>query len=364
MRIKEAMRGHVAEQSSMLCLISIESRVAVDHPLRTIKRLADEALSQLGRTFSRMYAKHGRPSVPPERLLKALLLMALHSVRSERQLCEHLEYNLLFRWFLDMDAVEPSFDASTFSHNRERLLHHEVAPRFLCAVIAQAKAAGLMSAEHFSVDGTLIEAWASIKSFRPRGRDDSDGQGWGDFVGEQRTNDTHESKTDPEARLMRKGNGREAKLSYSGHALMENRHGLLVDLRIAQADGRAERDVALQMFDAALANGTRTTVAADRGYDTRDFVARCRQRRLTPHIAQNVSNGRRSAIDGRTTRHAGYRMSLRARMLIEKIFGWVKTVGRLRRTRFRGKRRTQLAATMVAAAYNLLRMSRLLANSP
>lgn len=362
-RIKVAMRGHVAEQSSMLCLISIESRVASDHPLRTIKRLADQALRELSRTFSRMYARDGRPSVPPERLLKALLLMAFHSVRSERQLCEQLDYNLLFRWFLDMDAVEPSFDASTFSHNRERLLRHEVATRFLCAVIAQAKAAGLMSAEHFSVDGTLIEAWASIKSFRPKGKDDSDGKGWGDFAGEQRTNDTHESKTDPEARLMRKGRGREAKLSYSGHALMENRHGLLVDLRIAEANGRAERDVALQMLDAAVANGGRATVAADRGYDTGDFVARCRQRGLTPHVAKNESGRRRSAIDGRTTRHVGYRMSLRARMLIEKIFGWVKSVGGLRRSRFKGKQRTQLAATMVAVAYNLLRMSRLLVST-
>lgn len=356
------MRGQVAEQSSMLCLISIESRVASDHPLRAIKRLADDALRCLGRTFNRMYAEHGRPSVPPERLLKSLLLMALHSVRSERQLSEQLDYNLLFRWFLDMDAVEPSFDASTFSHNRERLLRHEVATRFLCAVIGQAKAAGLMSAEHFSVDGTLIEAWASIKSFRPKGQDDSDGKGWGGFAGEPRTNETHESKTDPEARLMRKGFGREAKLSFSGHALMENRHGLLVDLRIAEANGWAEREVALQMLDAAVVDGSRATVAADRAYDTRDFVAQCRRRGLTPHVAQNQSR-RRSAIDGRTTRHVGYRMSLRARMLIEKIFGWVKSVGGLRRTRFRGKRRTQLAATMVAAAYNLLRISRLLVST-
>lgn len=345
----------------MSCLASLESRIPRPHPLRSIKRMADEALLRLGPVFDRMYAKAGRPSVPPERLLKSLLLIALHSIRSERMFCEQLEFNLLFRWFLDMDMVEHGFDPSTFSRNRERLLEHDVSGQFFGAVLDQARRAGLLGSEHFSVDGTLIEAWASVKSFRPKGAGDSDSNGWGDFGGQKRSNETHESKTDPEAKLMRKGNGREAKLSFSGHASMDNRNGLVVDLRIAEANGFAEREVALQMMEEAQSGDGRVTLGADKAYDSRDFVAACRARGITPHVAQNQHARRRSAIDRRTTRHPGYRASQRVRMRIEQIFGWMKSIGGLRRTRFRGKRRTQLAATIVAAAYNLLRLSRLLA---
>lgn len=339
----------------MLCLISAESRVPHDHPLRAVKALADVALKRLSPVFDAMYADTGRPSVPPERLLKGMLLIALHSVRSERQFCEQLNYNLLFRWFLDMDMLEEAFDASTFSRNRERLLEHEVAAHFFTAV--REEAAELMSGEHFSVDGTLLEAWASMKSFRPKDDEGGDNNGWGDFRGQKRSNDTHASKTDPESKLMRKGNGREAKLCFMGHALMENRNGLLIDLRVSQANGRAERETALEML-AEHAHG-RATVGADRGYDTKDFVARAREQNVTPHVAKNENARRRSAIDGRTTRHEGYRISQTIRMRIEQVFGWIKSVGGLRRTRYRGSRRTQLAAYMVGAAYNLLRMSRL-----
>ena len=266
-------------------------------------------------------------------------------------------HNLLFRWFLDMDMLEDSFDPSTFTKNRQRLMEHEVAAEFFGAVLGQARDEGLVSREHFSVDGTLIEAWASMKSFRPKGQDDADNNGWGEFKGQRRSNDTHESKTDPEARLLRKGRGREAKLCFTGHALMDNRNGLLVDLRVSQADGYAERNVALQMLQ-ELGEG-RATVGADRAYDTKDFVARCRQAVVTPHVAQNENARRRSAIDGRTTRHQGYRISQRIRMRIEQIFGWIKSVGGLRRTRFRGRRKTQHAAYMVGAAYNLLRLARM-----
>lgn len=339
----------------MLCLMSPESRVPKDHPLRAIRKLADVALSTLADDFDAMYAESGRPSVPPERLLKASLLIALYSVRSERQFCEQLEYNLLFRWFLDMDMLEPAFDASTFSKNRERLMEHDVAAAFFLAI--RAEAADLMSREHFSVDGTMLEAWASMKSFRPKDEAEGDNNGWGDFRGKRRSNETHQSKTDPEARLLRKGRGREAKLCYLGHALMENRHGLLVDLRVSEANGYAERELALDMLSEHVER--RATVGADRGYDTRDFVAGCRELEVTPHVVKYEHARRRSAIDGRTTRHAGYALSLQIRMQIERIFGWVKTVGGLRRTRFRGRRKTQFAAYLVGAAYNLLRVARL-----
>lgn len=340
----------------MLCLVSPESRVPKDHPLRAVKKLADKALRELSPVFDEMYADSGRPSVPPERLLKGLLLIALYSLRSERQLCEQLEYNLLFRWFLDMDMMEAAFDASTFSRNRERFMEHEVAALFFAAVRDQG--ANLMSAEHFSVDGTLIEAWASLKSFRPKGDDGGDGNGWGDFRGKKRSNDTHESKTDPEAKLARKGDGQAAKLSFCAHALMENRNGLLVDLLITEANGMAERDAALAMLD-QREHGSRATLGADKGYDTRDFVASCRERGITPHVARNAHARRRSAIDGRTTRHIGYELSQRVRKRIEQIWGWAKTTAGFRRTRYRGVRRTQLAGYMVGSAYNLLRIARL-----
>lgn len=352
------MRGEVPQQSSMLCLVSAEDRIPAEHPLRLIKKVADEVLRELSPVFDGMYAEGGRRSIPPERLLKALLLQALFTIRSERQICEQLQYNLLYRWFLDMDMIEEAFDATSFSKNRDRLLEHEVAAQFFGLVVARARAENLMSSDHFSVDGTMIEAWASTKSFRPKDDDDSDNNGWGDFRGEKRSNETHESKTDPESRLWRKGKGRESKLCFAGNALMENRNGLLVDFRINEMSGLIEREAALAMLDANVSKGRRVTVGADRGYDTRDFVADLRARGVVPHIAQNVSK-RRSALDGRTTRHATYEISQRTRKRIEEIFGWMKTVGGLRRTRFRGVERTQFAAHMIGAAYNLLRMARL-----
>ena len=339
---------------------SIEERIPSNHPVRRIKGLADRALASLEPTFAAMYAERGRPSVPPERLLKAQLLIALYSVRSDRQFCEQLEYNLLFRWFLDLEMDEEAFDASTFSQNRERLLRHEVAEQFLAAVVLEAKKARLLSADHFSLDGTLIEAWASLKSFRPKDEPPSgDGNGWSDFRGSRRSNETHESKTDPEAKLMRKGDGHEARLCFSGHVLMENRNGILLDLRVAPATGFAERQEGLGLLS-SVSGGRRKTVAADKGYDTRDFVASCRELGLTPHVAQNRHARRRSALDGRTTRQRGYRASQVVRRRIETIFGWLKSYGGLRKTRFRGVARVQLAARLAAAAYNLLRMSRLL----
>jgi transposase len=350
----------------MLSLISPEQRVPADHPLRRVKRLADDALAALSPTFDVMYGDKGRPSIPPERLLKSTLLMAFYSVRSERLFCEQLDYNLLFRWFLDMSMVEDSFDHSTFSKNRERLLEHGVAKKFLAEIVERARAARLMSDDHFTVDGTLIEAWASIKSFRPKDENPDDrrppddpGNPTVNFHGEKRSNETHQSTTDPESKLYRKG-GREAKLSYCGNVLMENQNGLIVDLRVEQADGYAERRGALAMVDEAVPNPERVTLGADAGYDTSDFVGACRERGITPHIAQTRDTRRRSAVDGRTTRHAGYAMSQRIRKRVEEIFGWAKTVACFRKTRFRGRARTQLAAHLVASAYNLLRIAKLL----
>jgi transposase len=350
------MRGQSSNQSSMICLVSPETSVPVDHPIRALKQVADAALATLSDVFEQMYAATGRPSVPPERLLKGQLLIALYSIRSERQLCEQLQYNLLFRWFLDMDMLESAFDASTYSRNRDRLMKHDVAAAFFSAVRDQGR--DLMSHEHFSVDGTLIEAWASLKSFRRKDDDDEgDNNGWGSFRGERRSNETHESKTDPDARLMRKGNGQPAKLSFMGHALVENRHGLLVDLRVSTATGKAEREVALEMLD-DHERPIRTTLGADRAYDTREFVDDCRELGVTPHVAQNTTN-RRSALDGRTTRHVGYSISQRLRMRIEQVFGWGKTIGGLRRTRVRGLARTQFGTYLIGAAYNLLRIANL-----
>jgi transposase len=353
------MRGRTEEQTSMLMLVSPESRIPKDHPIRRIKKLADEALREMSPLFDQMYEEGGRPSVPPERLLKATLLMALFSVRSERQLCEQLDYNLMFRWFLDMNMEEPTFVATVFTKNRERLLAHDVGARFLGEVVRQARKAKLMSAEHFSVDGTLIDAWASMKSFRPKDEDDDgDGNGWGDFRGTKRSNETHESKTDPDAKLMRKGNGQPAKLCFSANVLMENRSGLVVDMALVAATGHAERDTALAMLE-RLGGTARLTVGADRGYDTASFVEDCRKFGVSPHVAQHT-NRRRSAIDGRTTRHGGYSASQRVRKRIESIFGWMKTTAGFARTRVRGIARTQLAAQFVGAAYNLIRLARAL----
>jgi len=361
------MRGTDDKQASMFSVVSPERRIPPDHPLRRIKAMADEILAQLSSTFDAMYSNVGRPSIPPERLLKSQILIALYSVRSDRQFCEQLDYNLLFRWFLDMNADEPTFDASSFSRNRDRLLDHDVAAKFFGAVVAQARAAHLMSHDHFTVDGTLIDAMASVKSFRrkdeasDREPPDDPGNPTVNFHGEKRSNETHASTTDPEAKLARKGRGKESKLSYSAHALMENRNGLIVDFRVEEANGYAERRTAIEMLYENAVKDRSITVAGDAGYDTADFVADCRAINVTPHIAQTRDARRRSAIDGRTTRHAGYLVSQRKRKLVEEIFGWMKTVGGFRRTRFKGRRRTQLAATIVAAAYNLLRVCRLLA---
>jgi transposase len=359
------MRGKTSPQTSMLFLKSPEEVVPKDHPIRRVKQQADAALRELNGVFEAMYAEGGRQSVPPERLLKASLLMALYTVRSERMFCEQLGYNLLFRWFLDMDMAEAPFDHSTFSKNRARLMEHDVAAQFFVQVVAQAKAAGLMSAEHFTVDGTLIESWASMKSFKKKhsGKppsDDGPSNPTVDFRGEKRSNDTHESTTDPEAKLMRKGNGKEAKLCFSAHSLMENRNGILVGLRIDEANGYAERRSALQLLDDTKVTSGRITLGADKGYDTRDFIAACRERNVTPHVAQNHGSRRRSAIDGRTTQSDGYAISQRVRKRVEEIFGWMKTVGGFRKTRFRGIERTQFAGYLVGCAYNLVRLSRLL----
>jgi transposase len=358
------VRGHDDKQATMFSVISPERRIPEDHPLRAVKRMADEILVGLSPTFDAMYSAVGRPSIPPERLLKSQVLMAFYTVRSDRQFCEQLDYNLLFRWFLDMNADEPTFDASSFSRNRDRLLEHDVAAKFFAAVVEQARAAHLMSHDHFTVDGTLIEAWASLKSFRRKDEEPEDrkppddpGNPTVNFHGEKRSNETHASTTDPESRLARK-KGKESKLSYSGHALMENRNGLLVDFRIEPADGFAERRAALEMLEDNVTKERRITVAGDKGYDTADFVRDCREINVTPHVAQN-SNRRRSAIDDRTTRHPGYLVSQRKRKRVEEIFGWMKTVANFQRTRYKGLQRTQMAAWFVGAAYNLLRICRL-----
>ena len=364
------MRGQREPQVTMLAFIDLESRVPPDHPLRTIKALADSALAELSPVFDTMYAEVGRPSISPERLLKSSLLIALYSVRSERAFCEELDYNLLFRWFLDMALVEPSFDATTFTKNRLRLLRHAVGQQLFDEVVAEAQLRGLLSDEHFTVDGTLIEAAASLKSFQrrdgeaPTTTDDDPGNPSVDFRGERRSNVTHRSRTDSEARLLRKGKGKEAKLVFLAHALMENRNGLVVDFQVTEATGRAERETVPVLLDAARERGFRPrTLGADKGYDSRDCVAAMRSRRVTPHVAQNRS-GRSSAIDGRTTRHAGYAVSQRLRKRVEEIFGWMKTVGGFRRTRYRGVDRTGLAGYLVATAYNLVRLSRLLLRPP
>jgi transposase len=351
----------------MLSLVTPEKRVPEDHPLRQVKSLAEDALRTLSPVFEQMYSSVGRPSIPPERLLKATLLMALYTVRSERMLCEQIEYNLLFRWFLDMNMDEATFDPTTFTKNRQRLLEHDVARLFFQAVVGQADAAGLMSREHFTVDGTLIEAWASLKSFRPKDEKPGDrpppddpGNPTVNFRGEKRSNTTHQSTTDPESRLARK-KGKESKLSYSQHVLMENRNGLVVDVRIDEAMGKAEVTNALQMLSELPDRVGRRTLAGDKGYDTKEFVQWTRAMNVTPHVAKNEYPGRSSALDDRTTRHAGYEVSQRIRKRVEEIFGWTKTVGNFRRTRYKGQARTSMASFFVGAAYNLLRMGRLMA---
>ena len=357
------MRGTNDKQSSMLVLMSPDSLVPADHPAREIKRLADECLTKLSPVFDEMYAQMGRPSIPPERLLKSMVLIALYSVPSERMFCERLRYDLLFRWFLDMSMVEGTFDASTFSRNRERLLKHEVAHRFLQQVFQFAEENKLTSSDHFSVDGSLVQAWASMKSFRPKEEKDDDrgdGNGWADFTGQERKNDTHESTTDPEAKLFRKGNGQEARLCFAEHILMENRNGLIVDIAVRPSVGVTESEAALDLVMRSVPLDRPISIGGDKGYDNRGFIQGCRQLGATPHVAQNIHAHHRSAIDGRTTRHWGYRVSQVVRRRIESIFGWKKTVGGSRRTRYRGVARTDFFSTMVAVAYNLLRIARLL----
>lgn len=357
------MRGTDEPQGAMFSYVSLEARVPADHPLRSIRAMTDRALGRLSRRFGSLYARVGRPSIPPEQLLRALLLQCLHTVRSERLLMEQLEYNLLFRWFVGLGVDDRVWDVTVFTKNRQRLLAGDVAQAFFEAVLAEARASGLLSDEHFTVDGTLIEAWAGHKSFRPKDEDDGDAAGGGserDFRGEQRRNETHASTTDPDARLYRKGNGKEAKLVHMGHAVTDNRHGLVVGTRVTTATGTAECEAARAMLKQRRRRGRRATAGGDKGYDQREFVARLRKQGITPHVAQNTSR-RRSAIDARTTRHPGYEISQWKRKAIEQVFGWVKTVGGLRKARHRGTPRVGWAFTFTATAYNLVRMRRLLA---
>jgi transposase len=328
----------------------------------------NEALSALEREFAGLYSPIGRPSIPPEKLLRAMLLQAFYSIRSERLLMERLEYDLLFRWFVGIGVDDAAWDHSVFSKNRDRLLEGDIAAKFLAAVLAQSKVKKLLSSDHFSVDGTLIEAWASMKSVKPKdGSGEPPTQGGGrnaeaDFHGQKRSNDTHASTTDPDARLYRKGKGKETKLCFIGHGLMENRHGLLVDACLTQADGHAERVAALHMIEPRADRPTAITLGADKAYDTEDFVNELRSMKVTAHVAQNTS-GRSSAIDGRTTRHGGYVVSQRIRKRIEEAFGWIKTIARQEKSRFRGRDRVGWAFTFAAAAYNLVRLPKLIAEA-
>jgi transposase len=343
----------------MLSLVTANDLVPEDHPIREIKPMVDKALAELSPTFTSMYAEAGRPSIPPERLLKACLLIALYSVRSERQFCERLQYDLLFKWFMDMNVIDPAFDNSVFSKNKERLLEHDIAREFLGAVLAEARDRKLLSEDHFTVDGTLLEAWASLKSFRPKDGSGSTSAGGEknpevDFHGEKRTNDTHRSTTDPEAMLAKKGKGKEAKLCFMGHVLMENRNGLVVDVAMTRATGTAEREAALEMLR-KVPGKRRITVGGDKNYDTKDFVKSCRSITATPHVALRET----SIVDGRTTRHSGYQVSQRIRKRVEEIFGWDKTVGGGRKLRYKGVKRNGLWWEFTAAAYNLLRMAKI-----
>jgi transposase len=354
------MRGKDRQQSGMFSYISAEQRVPKDHPLRAIRVMVEAALKESSWRFDAVYATSGRPSIAPEKLLRALLLQVLYTVRSERLLMEQLDYNFLFRWFVGLNIDDPVWDVTVFTKNRERLLVGEVAQGFFNAVIEQARGRGLLSNEHFTVDGTLIEAWAGHKSFKRKDAEqqtppDDPGNPSVDFHGESRTNDTHQSTTDPEARLARKGAGKEAKLSYAGHVLMENRHGLAVNGRVTQATGRAEPEAALALME-EIPRWHRVTLGADKGYDRKELVEALREHQVTPHIARKLS----SIIDQRTTRHPGYAISQQKRKRVEEIFGWLKTVGGLRKTRHRGIERVGWMFTFALAAYNLVRMHNLL----
>lgn len=363
------MRGEDIQQDTLFSTVSPEQRVPKDHPLRPIRAMVNAALDNMSRDFAELYATGGRPSIAPEKMLRAQLLLILYSIRSDRQLMEQLNYNLLFRWFVGFSMDDPVWVASTFSHNRDRLLGSDTARRFFEEVLKQADDAGLVSHEHFSVDGTLIEAWASIKSYKPKAEqsassddppdppppeDDGTRNASVDFRGEKRTNETHASTTDPDAKLKKKGKGAEAKLCFEAHVLMENRNGLVVDTRLTEASGRAEREAAVEMVEALPGMG-RVTVGADKGYDTRGFVEALRESRATPHVAQNDTN-RSSAIDGRTTTHEGYSLSQKVRKRVEEVYGWTKTVGGMRKTRFVGRVKVEAQHIFTSTAYNLVRM--------
>jgi transposase len=360
------MRGQDHQQSDIFSYLSPEQRVRQDHPLRAIRAMTDLALKSMSERFDAMYSTTGRPSIPPEKLLRAQLIQMLYSVRSERLLMEEIDYSVLYRWFVGMNLDEAVWDVTVFTKNRDRLLDGDVAREFLCEVVKQAREKNLTSDEHFTVDGTLIEAWASLKSFHQKDQQntapDDPGNPTVDFHGEKRSNDTHESTTDPDARLARKGKGKEAKLSYNGNLLTENRNGLIVTTEVLEAHGSAERDAALLMLE-QIPGGERVTVGGDKGYDTRDFVAECRNMNVTPHVAQNTKRKGGSAIDGRTTRHAGYDVSQKKRKRIEECFGWLKTIALMRKVKHRGLEKVGWVFTFAAAAYNLVRMKNLLPNS-
>lgn len=362
------MRGRKIAQTNFLTLLNIEERIPRTHPIREVKRMIGEVFGRLDDHFEDLYADKGRNSIPPERLLGAKVLMALYSVRSERQFCERLQYDLLFQWFLDInpDEVEALFEASTFSKNQQRLLGQATADIFFAAVVQIAQERQWVSNEHFSVDGTLIEAWASLKSFRPK--DDQQGpgagNGWQDFHGEKRSNQTHQSTTDEEARLLRKGPGKEAKLCFAAHAVMENRHGLCVDLQVTASVGVTEPQTALSQLQNLAAAGLKPKSAgADKNYHSKEFVQGCRALGVAPHVAE-VAGRKVRGLDGRTTKAKGYQTSQRIRKRIEEIFGWTKTIGGLRKTRYRGVERTHGCAQVVAATYNLLRMAKLALHGP
>lgn len=358
------MRGDRREEDQLFSYVPLEDRVPENHPLRVIRKFVDPILAELSPRFDAIYAKTGRPSIPPEQLLRALLLQILYTVRSERMLCEQLEYNLLFRWFVGLGMDGKVWVPTVFTKNRDRLLQGNIAEAFFAAVLAEARRRGWLSDDHFTVDGTLLEAWASHKSFQPKsgrrpGRRAKGRNPSRNFRGEQRRNDTHESRTDPDARLARKSVGQESKLAYQANVLMENRNGLIVDTAVMISTGISEREAALQMLDRLPPRKRRRTLGGDKGYDTRDFVREVRTRNVTPHVAQN-DRGRRSAIDGRTTRHEGYEISQRKRKLVEQTFGWDKTVGLLRKLRHRGQKLVGWMFTFTNAVYNLVRMRTLL----
>jgi transposase len=358
------MRGIDHQQADMYSYLSPEMRVRADHPLRAIRTMADRALANMSERFDGMYAKTGRPSIPPEKLLRAQLIQMLYSVRSERLLMEEIDYSMLFRWFVGMNLDEPVWDVTVFTKNRDRLLEGDVAREFLCEVVEQARQKNLTSDEHFTVDGTLIEAWASLKSFqRKDGKNtppEDPGNPTVNFHGEKRSNETHESTTDPDALLARKGSGKEAKLSYNGNLLTENRNGFILTTEVFPATGTAERHAAMLMLE-QIPGVHRVTVGADKAYDTRDFVSECRNMKVTPHVAQNTKRSGGSAIDGRTTQHQGYEISQKKRKRVEECFGWLKTIALMRKVRHRGIEKVGWVFTFAAAAYNLVRMRKLLA---